>query len=355
MDKPRVPQSGKAPVSGAEVPEGRRKTSGKKAGKKTAGSDVRGGPENVSLPRPRMSREWPVFSGRLAQVLAELPDEYCLLLALKRTAHCIRFAARGHYGLRIEMTSNAFLPSGQQFDASQLARLTELGWFAPTGTPDEATPELDPDGSPNHYIEFAVPVDFASVARFVTATLLDVLKISHPHRLDYEAFDGEGASVFVLGLGLARHPAESEAGLPKPEKQDLRSVVREVTGIAALDYDQDGDLVVRYGELPIIITPHEASGTVSLFSPLVDDLEETPSLMTKLNTVNTGLGPLHLFLHENTLCARCVLPADPLVTSHLSRMLRQFGEIVEAQQAAFSHEFSGEAFVAGKGGSKFTH
>jgi len=302
-----------------------------------------------------VSREWPVFTGRLAQALGELPDEYCLVLTLKRSDHFIRFLAQGHYGLRVETTSNAFLPADQQFDEQQHARLAALGWLAPTGAPDEATPEKDPDGSPNHYIEFGSPADFSSVASFVTRTLVDVLGVTHPHRLDYEAFDGEGSPVFILGLGLARHPAESRDVLPQPDEQDLRSVVREVTGIPGLDYDQDGDLVVRYGDLPIVITAHEAAGTISLFSPLVDDLEETPSLMTKLNTVNISLGPLHLFLHENTLCARCVLPADPIVTSHLSRMLRQFGEIVEAQQAAFSHEFSGEGLVTEKEGSRFTH
>ncbi len=310
----------------------------------------------TNAPKQDVSREWPIFCEKLALALLALPERYVLILTLKNSNHFVQFLAQGVYGLRIETNSNAFLPADKQLDEIRKIRLIELGWLPPAEPSEQGA--LEPDGSPHYHIDFDAPIDADSVARFVMQTLIDVLKVTRPYSsLSYESFDEAGTSVILLGLGLSQTPKQEnpEEGATNPAQQDLRSAVREITGIPALDYDQDGDLVVRYGELPIIITHHESAGTVSFFSPLVEDLEESTSLVSKINTVNISLGPLHLFLHENTLCARSVLPADPIVTSHLSKMLREFGEIIEAQQAAFSHEFSGESFEKNEGGSRFTH
>ncbi|WP_295407333.1 hypothetical protein [uncultured Thiocystis sp.] len=120
-------------------------------------------PTAVEIPQ-RRSVAWPPFAQTLADVLGALEEDQFLVIAVKQSNRFVQFAAQGAFWLRAETKSNHYLARSEQLDARQIDALGAAGWHAPTGGPGESTPERDPDGSPNFYREFPVPVRFEEIA-----------------------------------------------------------------------------------------------------------------------------------------------------------------------------------------------
>ena len=82
-------------------------------------------------------------------------------------------ARRGH--------QQRFLLSGRErWSDDQHDAFLSLGWEPPTGSPEEATPAKQPEGSANYLREFKLPVDAAAAASLDVATLANVMAIPHP-------------------------------------------------------------------------------------------------------------------------------------------------------------------------------
>lgn len=112
---------------------------------------------------------WFPFAQKLAAALEKLEEDQFLILPVKRSNRFIQFAAQGSFGMRVETTSNSHLPKPEQLDERQISKLVEAGWYGPTGAPSESTPESDPDGSPNFFVEFSVPISFEAVANLAVS------------------------------------------------------------------------------------------------------------------------------------------------------------------------------------------
>src|SRR3989304_905507 len=155
-------------------------------------------PASTSYP----SVAWPPFAQKLAAVLEKLEEDQFLILSVKRSNRFIQFAAQGSFGMRVETTSNSYLAKPEQLNERQISTLIGTGWHAPTGSPGDSTPEGDPDGSPNFFVEFAAPVSFEAVANLTVRTLAEILRVPHPGALQYEAFDEGGEAIALPELGL---------------------------------------------------------------------------------------------------------------------------------------------------------
>jgi hypothetical protein len=145
---------------------------------------------------------WRSFAERLAGVLDLLVEDQYLVIPVKRTNRFVQFAAQGAVGMRAEISSNSYLPHSQRLNSKQIAALVAAGWHGPTGTPDAATPEKDPEGPPNFFIDYPVPVPFAKVAELTVDTLAAILRVQHPGLLEYKAFDAEGNPIELPTLGI---------------------------------------------------------------------------------------------------------------------------------------------------------
>ena len=140
--------------------------------------------------------DWPLYTEKLATALASLEEDEFLILVLKGTNRFVQFSAQGDNGMRAETTSNAYLSGSQRLDDSQIAALLALGWYSPTGSPDEAaTPDLDPCGSPNYFGHIVAPVPFKEVAEWAVKTLTEVLGAQDPGCLEYEHFSSPAPEV----------------------------------------------------------------------------------------------------------------------------------------------------------------
>ena len=240
----------------------------------------------------RLSVAWPPFAEGLAATLGVLEDDQSLVISVKRANRFVQFAAQGVHGMRAETTCNNYLAKSEQLDARQIAALAAAGWHTPTGSPDESIPENDPDGSPNFFRQFPVPVPFKAIADLATDTFAEILRVPHPGFLEYEAFDADGLAILLPSLGLKRavRSPQPEASLPEL----LRATLREAAAVPDLDFDEDGDIGIRYGSTIVFVRLIGDPPHVRLLSPLLADVEESHGLLIGLNEINCRLGHMHL-------------------------------------------------------------
>jgi len=259
---------------------------------------------------PRRSADWPAFAQRLASVLGALQEDHYLVVSLKGTNRYVQFAAQGHWGLRAECVSNEYLSGPERLDERQLARLRELGWRDPTGSAPESTPERDPDGSPNHFVEWPAKTAVTGLADLAVTTLVDVLGVAHPGFLEYKAFDSQDQTLVFDELGLRRVAPPSGADVVADLEHRLLATARETTGLGSLEYDDDRDIGFVHGRIGVLVSLVGNPARVRLRALMVTDV-----------------------------------PAWPFVPERIERALEEFCQICDALNDLLQAEFGGDSLV----------
>ena len=297
-------------------------------------TDNRAGSRRRDSTEP-VSRAWVPFSKKLAFVLSKLKEDQYLIISAKSCNRYLQFACQGKDGMRVEVTSNHFLKGKNRLNRRQISWLCANGWNAPTGKLNESTPDKDPNGSPNYFVDLPAPVVVDDIAQMAIQALSFGLEIPNPALLAYEAFEANGRTLRFEELGTQRSILEGRRLMEK-----VLEVFRQVTGIADLEFDKDGDVLVFYREHPVYATPLESK--IRLFSPLVTDEIETPALLRKLNELNLRLhGPRCVF-HGGTVFVSFDILADPFIPEHLELAIKELSEIAERLALLLREEFSGE-------------
>jgi hypothetical protein len=143
--------------------------------------------------------KWSGFQSNLAGVLQQLTDGQYLIIAKQQTNLFVQVVQQGTC-VRVETISNHFRDADAQLTKAQIAKLVKLGWQLPT-RPD-STPENDFYGSPNFFVDVFQPVDSESLAAMMILTLIQIIGVTDPADLEYEARDAEGNAVALPELGL---------------------------------------------------------------------------------------------------------------------------------------------------------
>jgi hypothetical protein len=288
----------------------------------------------------RYSEAWLPFTQKLATALATLEEDQYLVISAKDSNRFVQFAAQGAFGLRAETISNHFLPADQQLTLDQDLELHCAGWEPPSGSPEISAPENDPDGSPNYYCDYPAPVDYYAVARQAVYALSRVHKIPHPGFLQYEAFETGGGKIILSELGLKRAPE-----IPPPSATNIRgqllASIRAETGLSELDYDEQGDLSIIYGNVPVYLSIKGAPPDVQISSALLQHVEERARLLERVNELNGGLNHLRLVVHDRTIFAVTHIPAAPYVEAHLIKAFREFCPTADKLRDLLAVEFEG--------------
>ncbi len=290
----------------------------------------------------RVSKDWIPFADNLAQVLSYLEEDQFLILSSKHGNRYLQFSCQGVWGMRAEVSSNHFLEGGDRLTEGQIAWLGAHGWSAPTGTPKQGTPDRDPDGSPNYYIDFPTSVSASDIVSVAINTLIHGLAFPYPGALSYESFDSTGGKLEFHDLGLKPAPPQDQ-----PLKEQVVSVFRSVTGIEDLVFDDDDELRVCYGA--IVISAFPVDNRLRLFSVLVTDVAETQTLLRKLNQINDGDHRIRLFWNEDAVFAALDIPSDPFGPAHLVSAINEFSELAEGLAIVLSAEFSGKTVIEPSG------
>ena len=297
---------------------------------------------------------WLPFAETLAQVLEGLQEDQYLIITAKRSNLYVQFAGQGAHGLRMETTSNHYLEKSEQLTQQQIDLLKSNGWQSPTKDPRSSSPEDDPEGSPNFFIDYPLPVAFKSVAALVVKTFDAILRITHPGYLEYEAFDSDDNSLAYPSLGLKRRTPSADHD-PEQIRQRLLATVQEFTGLNDLAYDQDGDIVLQFGTAVIFVRYQVDPPLVRLNSPLVTGVEASPRLYARLNELNNRGGYLHFFHKQEWIIAVTDVVAAPFVAKHVIWALKMFSDIVDDMDDILAFEFGGQTASKEKMVSVLTH
>ncbi len=296
----------------------------------------------------RISVAWPHFEKKLTAVLARLEEDQYLVISVKGTNRYVQFAGQGSFGMRVETTSNNYLSKPDQLEAEQVAALLEAGWNDPTGDPDASTPENDPDGSPNFFVEFVVPVPvpFESVARLTIQTLASILRVPHPHSLEYEAFEMEGVALTLPELGLKHTKRAPKDAQPDDPQEDLPALLlatlRQHTGLKDLAYDCDGDICLQYGSAQVLVRLLSGAPFVRCYSRVLHNVEPSDAILSHLNDMNAREPMVHFVARGDAIFALSDTCVAPFVADHVNLVLSHFCVIVDGMDSLLQTDFGGQ-------------
>lgn len=156
---------------------------------------------------------WAALARRVATVLGKLHDEDALILSRHARRYFVQATGSARHGIRAEAVSNGYITNDIPLDRAEIARLLELGWSAPTHTPEvEHGPDAPEEGSPNYYRDLAGPVKVGVLATLLATTLRDVYGAADPGDLRYQAFDDEGDPLIFNELKLPREETDADEG-----------------------------------------------------------------------------------------------------------------------------------------------
>jgi hypothetical protein len=262
---------------------------------------------------------WLEFQPALAEILGGMEEDAFLILDVKFEHTFVQFAAQGAHGMRVEVSSNNVLPPQHHLSRPQLDRLVELGWRPPTGSLEQSTPDRDPDGSPNFFLDIPTPIDPQRLAALTVDTLVEVLQVPYPNDLTYKAFAHDGP-VEHPGLKLTDverpapaapvPPTEVEPETPESLRQKVSMVITGLT--REVDpADADGDFVVRVGSAQVIVKVMDDMPALAISSLLLVDVTPSPAVTVTLNEFNARLRFVRLMLLGTSVIASHELHADP--------------------------------------------
>jgi hypothetical protein len=289
---------------------------------------------------------WPALERKLAEALPALEEDQYLVVSAKRGWAYVQFAAQGSFGLRAECVSNNYLDRAHALRASQMAALRGLGWLAPTGTPRQASPKRQPEGSPNFFRDFERPVPYDEVARMAVRTLTEVFGIPHPGYLMYKAFGKKQETILIPTIGLMGEPPARPREKPRADtiqglRELVRKAIREASGNADLEFDGDGDLSLRFGSAGVFVRVLGDPPFVRVFSQVLEGVEVNDRLVDRVNKLNADVRFARLFVLEEKVIAAVEVPASPFVAGHVTNTCLQLGRLADEIGGMLEKEFGG--------------
>jgi hypothetical protein len=227
-----------------------------------------------------------------------------------------------------------------------MTELRRIGWSAPTGTPAEASPKRQPEGSPNFFRDFDRPVPYDAVARMAVRSLVGVFEIPHPGYLHYKAFDKSKRSILIPTLGLMREPPAPPRETPSAKTiEGLRDLVlktvREASGNADLEFTEDGDIPLRFGSAAVRVRVLDDPLCVRMFSPVLEDLEADDRLVNRVHTLNSEVRFVRFFVLDGIVFAATEMFTSPFVAEHVASACLQLGSLADEYGQVLQKEFGG--------------
>ncbi|ACG75173.1 hypothetical protein AnaeK_3967 [Anaeromyxobacter sp. K] len=124
-------------------------------------------------------------------------------------------------------------------------------------------------------------------------------------------------------------------------KKKLLDAVRVFSANSALEYDDDGDIPMRFGTSPGWARFIEKPLLVNLHFLIAEDVEVTEALLRRLNEINTQWFLARLVISGTNVFAMAHFLADPFCVEHftgccaaLLAMEHEHGEELRAKAAA---------------------
>ncbi|HEY5184440.1 MAG TPA: hypothetical protein VIM19_05945 [Actinomycetes bacterium] len=296
----------------------------------------------------KVESAWAALEQRLAEAIDHGQDGDRVVLRLAPGAdggdgdntYYVQWAvADGH--AQLEAVSNAFLAPARRLTREPLARLAALGWQLPT-----------PNGPANFHLDMSQD-QASSASSTLVRTLREVYNAPHPAFLTVEGFNQEQAlDLSVLGLPAPRHGAVAASGpaaavdAGAPLRAQVVAVLAHGLGVSAeaVVSDEDGDFPLRSGSTMVFVRVLEDQGLVSLFSPVLVDVDDTDALRRALIDVQGQVPLIHFVVEGGVVTAAAQVIAGPLVPDHLHRVIALMIGVCDQLDDRLQGDFGGRTF-----------
>lgn len=286
-----------------------------------------------------VSKAWSGFVKKLIAVLRGRDAGDIVSLQSKSNGEWIQIAVQKS-NFRIECKSDAFREDHELLTPKQRATVADIGWMAPTGSAEESTPAKDFDGSPNHFVDLPTPLRQKDLNELVGRTFVEVFDTARPEALDYEAFGADGDSLFLPELALKPEITCTDASQNPKLPEQLLAAITELTGVGGWSFDDQHDIgPIGFGSIRAYARVVEQSPYVRFYVPAVDDVEETPELLSKLNEINTVHGHLHVCLMNSCVTLVSDVLVSPFNKKYVAAGLANFLQVAEQFSIELQQEF----------------
>jgi len=290
---------------------------------------------------------WHDFASALRQTLAHMAEDQFLILLCKGSNRFVTFATQ-QKAIRVEARSNHFLSGRDALSAKDIKALRRLGWRAPTGSPEQATPERDPDGSCNYFLELPLPVDFTQLTTLAVNTLSLVMGVPHEGYLAYTAMGVSGGDVSYPGLGIKREVTDPNLRLGELAER-LLSVLQEASGCTTLAFDDDGDVALDMAGQRCLIRLVGQPPMVRFYLPLLVSIKSSKKLLEQINQLNLHGAPVcHVWANDAVFAVQDI-PAWPLQAQHVEASLTLFTDTASKSALWLQSTFGAQAAVLTQG------
>lgn len=113
-----------------------------------------------------------------------------------------------------------------------------------------------------------------------------------------------------------------------------------------LDFDDDGDISIRYGSAMAFVCLIEDPLYIRIFSPILSDVEESPGLFGLLNAINAKGTLIRFFYKNGVIHGIADISAAPFVSAHVIQGLAHFCVIADEMGNMLQAKLGGQtAFV----------
>ena len=280
------------------------------------------------------------FSDRLINALRSLESGQWLILQKCGTADWVQFFAEGNDKYRAESKSNFYRELAEELTLEQQECLSRIGWREPTGSGAESTPSNDPRGSPNYFLDLSLPRHASKLVNVTAATFTDVLGVAEPEGLVYEAFYANSDSLSLPQLGLRPRVDEHDNSQNPQLRLQLLGIFKELTGIDTFTYDQDGDLgPINFGCVSAFARLVEDQPYLRLYAPVLDDVDQSPELLSRINELNCTHGFLHLCVLNDCVTVVSDILIAPFLVSYVAHGMGNFLQLADEFASELREEF----------------
>ena len=125
------------------------------------------------------------------------------------------------------------------------------------------------------------------------------------------------------------------------------AAVRKASRNPDVRLDKDGDVEVGFGSAVVYVRVHEKPRYVSLFSPVLSNVEPGPQVSERLGELNSRLRYGRLFWVDGTVMAAIDLFATPLVVEHVVQACRILGEMTDELDEGLQAQLGGRTAFGG--------
>lgn len=275
---------------------------------------------------------WDSFGERLAEVLSMMDDGAALRLGTLApdddVSPYIAYDCPDLGRLVVQAASNAVLSDDFQLDASQVARMEELGWRSPSDEGETPSENFSCTWSQEQTDE---------LARLSVATMREVYGVLHPVFLapDHLAEVLQPVGPDEPAYNAARpaiDPRDAQAVMPANAAALDALVEAELTRLYGHQpfRDSEGDFAIRVGSAMVFVRVTPDAREVIAFSAVVHDVSGRSRAAEVLNDLNAESRWIRFWLLRDKVFGSMSALAQPFVAAHLHLVVREVASVADS-------------------------